>query len=393
MLPTNIQERPSLLTKDFAILSTAHFFFGLAFWPYLLLPVFLQNLGADLLIVGVIIGASAFAGIAVRPWVGPALDRIGRRKCLITGGLVFLATNLLYLEIDSIDWMIYGIRLLHGLGMGILFATFFTLAADISPAERRTEGIALFGISGHLSGSVGVMLGEKIIGLWGYNGMFLACASLSLVSLLISLRIRDPGHHHHETEPMSFIRIFMTPRLRIPLVATITFAVGLTAYMVFLKPYALSVGIGSVSSFFVTYTLSATGIRLIGGHWPDRFGLRRVLYPAMGSMSLGILLFTIQPTFSGLVISGILCGIGHGFMFPILSVMFLATAEEENRGSLMSFFTMLIDIGLFIGAPLLGLIAKGGNYVTMFIVAAVFQLASLGAFAFLDGKRAKNRKG
>lgn len=355
----------------------AHFFFGLAFWPYVLLPVFLQNLGADLLVVGVIIGFASLAGIIVRPWVGTALDRIGRRKCLLTGGSIFLLSNLLYLQIDSITSMIYGVRLLHGMGMGILFATFFTLAADISPVERRTEGIGLFGISGHLSGAVGVMLGEKIIGLWGYSAMFLTCALFSLVSLLISLRIRDPGQHHHETKSVSFIRLSLLPRLRFPLFATISFAIGLTAYMVFLKPYALSVGIGSVSSFFVTYTLSATAVRLIGGHWPDRFGLRQVLYPTMASMSLGIFLFVIQPTFTGLVISGVLCGIGHGFMFPILSVMFIESAEEKNRGSLITLFTMLIDIGFLIGAPLLGLIAKGGNYGTMFLTAAFIQIASL----------------
>ncbi|HEY5648810.1 MAG TPA: MFS transporter [Nitrospiria bacterium] len=377
------------MTKNFFLLSAAHFFFGLAFWPFVLLPVFLQDLGADLLIVGVIIGSASLAGIAVRPWVGTALDRIGRRKCLITGGLVFLATNLLYLEVESIGWMIYAIRLLHGLGMGILFATFFTLAADISPLERRTEGIGLFGISGHLSGSVGVMLGETIIGIWGYSGMFISCASLSLLSLLIILRVRDPGHHHHETPPVSFFRLSLAPALRLPLLATIVFAISLSSYMVFLKPYALSVGVGSVTTFFVAYSLSAVGVRLVGGHWPDRFGLRPVLYPSMVLMSLGILLFTVQPTPAGLVISGVLCGTGHGFIFPILSVMFLAAAEKKNRGSLMTLYTMLIDTGLFIGAPLLGLIARGGNYLPMFIVAAALQAASLAAFALLDGKKVR----
>ncbi|HSG05782.1 MAG TPA: MFS transporter, partial [Nitrospiria bacterium] len=160
--------------------------------------------------------------------------------------------------------------------------------------------------------------------------------------------------------------------------------------MVFLKPYALSVGLGSVTSFFVTYTLSATGVRLIGGHWPDRFGLRQILYPATVSMSLGILLFVIQPTFTGLVISGILCGIGHGFIFPILSVIFIESGGEKNRGSLMTLFTMLIDIGLFIGAPLLGLIARGGNYVPMFITAALIQTTILAlGMVWYRGKLAK----
>ena len=40
------------------------------------------------------------------------------------------------------------------------------------------------------------------------------------------------------------------------------------------------------------------------------------------------------------------------------------------RGSAVAFFTALFDIGVFIGAPLLGAIIDGAGYPTMFWVAA-----------------------
>ncbi|HEX9757449.1 MAG TPA: MFS transporter [Nitrospiria bacterium] len=387
MISGNLEGRSHLYTPTFLLLFMAHFFFGLSFWPYVLLPVFLQDLGADLLIIGVIMGASSLSGIAVRPWVGTGLDRIGRRKLLIAGGIIFLLTHFLYLRVGTIDWMVYAIRLLHGLGMGILMATFFTLAADYSPETRRTEGISFFGIAGHLSGAMGVPLGEELIRLGGYPTLFLTCAGLSLISIGLTFWIPEPPNRLFGGEPKGFFRVSLSPNLRLPFMATLAFGIGLTSYMVFLKPYANAMGIQSVTPFFIAYTLTAVGVRVIGGSWPDRFGLKPVMYPAMASMSLGIFLFVLQPTPGGLIASGIFCGIGHGYIFPILSVMVVGIEPSSNRGTLMTLYTLLFDLGLLIGAPLLGFIAKGGNYGTMYIVAGLVQLAALAVFVFSDQAR------
>lgn len=382
--PTIHEGRPALITRDFILLFTAHLLFGLSFWPYVLLPVFLQQRGADLFLVGIIMGTSSFSGILIRPWVGAALDRIGRRKVLTAGGVFFLAANLSYLAIDEIGWGIFVVRLLHGLGMGILMAGFFTLAADLSPASRRTEGIALFGVSGHISGAIGVLMGEQMIQLGGYPALFLSSAVLALLSILTGLFIREPESVSHDGQPAGFFSILWRPALRLPLLGTVAFSLSMTSYMVFLKPYAMKIGIGSITSFFIAYTLTAVTVRLIGSTWPDQFGLKRVLYPSMVSMAIGIVTLLLSPTPLGLIVCGILCGIGHGFIFPILSVLLIEREREENRGSAVTLFTLLYDFGLFIGAPLLGLIARGERYAPMFIVAALILAASLAAFVLFD---------
>ncbi|MBI3803262.1 MAG: MFS transporter [Nitrospirae bacterium] len=383
---------PPLITRDFVLLFAAHFLFGLSFWPYVLLPVFLQTLGFDLFKVGVVIGTASLAGIVARPWVGGALDRIGRRRCLMIGGLLFLAANLSYLGIHSSGGEIYFVRLLHGLGMGVLMATFFTLAADLSPATRRTEGIALFGISGHLSGSIGVLWGEQVIRLGGYAALFISGALLALLSLIMGLLIDEPVRGAQgERSQDRFLEIAFRPALRLPLVATVAFSFSMTSYMVFLKPYALTVGIGSMTHFFIAYTLTAVAVRLIGSRWPDRFGLKWVLYPAMVSMAIGILVLFFRPTLAGLAVGGMLAGVGHGFIFPILSSMILGREREENRGGVMTLFTMLYDFGLFIGAPLLGWVAQGGRYGAMFWVAASVLTGSLFAFVIFDSTGGHSR--
>lgn len=377
-------ERPALLTRDFFLLFGAHLFFGFAFWPYVLLPVFLQDFGADLAKIGIIMGTASFAGILIRPGIGLALDGIGRRICLISGGIIFMLANLSYLRIEGIGLEIFGIRLLHGFGVGILMATFFTLAADIIPPSRRTEGIALFGVSGHLSGAIGVPLGEQLIRVGGYSLLFKVCAGFAGLSILTSLYIREPRHNAVGLSIRRFLQIALQRSTRIPLMTTVSFALGIASYMVFLTPYAKSVQLAFVSYFFLTYSLTAITIRLIAGSWPDRFGLKKVLYPSLVSLASGIVLISFWPTPAGLVISGMLCGLGHGFIFPILSTLVINRGHDGNRGSMMTLFTLFFDIGIFIGAPFWGVIAKWYGYQPMFFLAAAVILLSLASFLFLD---------
>ncbi len=378
-------KEPSLLTRNFALLFFAHLFFGFAFWPYVLLPVFLQGLGSNLTQVGIIMGLASISGMFIRPWTGKALDQIGRKKCLLTGGIIFLITHMVYLSIDEIGWILYIVRLLHGLSMGILFATFFTFAADMIPESRRTEGIALFGIGGHLSGALAVPLGEYIIQFGGYSDLFKVCAGFTLLSTGLCYFLKEPENNHEKPEVNlgHFFKTAFKTQNRVPLAVTACFALGLISYMVFLKPYAHSKGL-IVTSFFLAYSLSAVFIRLIGRKWPDQFGLKQVLYPALFSLSTGITLLALWPSPIGLLLSGILCGIGHGFIFPILSVLLINRAPSNERGGRMALFTLFFDVGIFIGSPLWGFIANHYGYQLMFLLSAASVLTSVGIFVFLD---------
>lgn len=376
---------PTLFNLNFFLLFLAHLFFGFAFWPYVLLPVFLQSLGSDLASIGVIMGLASVSGILIRPWIGVGLERIGRKRCLLIGGVVFLAAHFIYLSVDKIGWLIYGLRLLHGLGIGILFSTFFTLAADLSPESRRTEGIALFGVAGHLSGALGIPLGEWIIRVGGYTSLFQACAGFTLIFMIFSHFLKAPPGEARNPHfgARQFVETAVLRTNRVPLAATGLFAVGLISYMTFLKPYAHELGLG-VSTFFLAYSLTAVAVRLIGGTWPDRLGLMQVLYPALFSLSTGIILLALWPAPMGLLIAGILCGIGHGFVFPILSVLLISRGPDTERGARMALFTLFFDIGIFIGSPLWGIVAEGFGYTTMFFLSAATVLISVAAFALLD---------
>ena len=77
------------------------------------------------------------------------------------------------------------------------------------------------------------------------------------------------------------------------------------------------------------------------------------------------------------MLTGMLCGIGHGYGFPILSSIIIEVADAETRGSVVTFYTLLFDVGFLIGAPLWGLLVSLGGYNVMFTAAAVVVLGGI----------------
>ena len=76
-------------------------------------------------------GTASVSGVLIRPWIGVRLDRQGRKPLLIGAASLFVGVNLGYILVDETGPLIYGIRLLHGLSIGPLFAAIMTFAADI----------------------------------------------------------------------------------------------------------------------------------------------------------------------------------------------------------------------------------------------------------------------
>ena len=78
-------ERERLVTKPFVLLLIAHFLQGLGWTSMLLLPMYLESIGADRAQIGEVMAVGGLGGLLALPFAGAALDRVGRRPTLIAG--------------------------------------------------------------------------------------------------------------------------------------------------------------------------------------------------------------------------------------------------------------------------------------------------------------------
>ncbi len=344
-----------LLTRPFVSCFVANLAQGISFNLFLHFPGFLKQLGSSEVEIGLVTSVTAVAAVAVRPWVGRSMDARGRRPLILAGGALNIVVCALYLTVSGVGPWVLSIRVGHGLAEALMFAALFTYAADHVPASRRTEGLALFGVSGMLPISLGGLIGDALLLRFDYTAIFAAALGFAVFALFLSLPLRDAPRSPAGGQPSRSFRVVAVQRDLLPmwLVGT-AFSLALAAVFVFIKPFVLETGLGTVGLFFTSYTGVALVLRIFFAWLPDRVGPKRVLFPALALLTLGFLLLSGAQTTRDVVLAGALCGAGHGYTFPILFGMVVTRARESERGAVLSIFTALFDAGVLVGGPLFG---------------------------------------
>jgi MFS family permease len=359
-----------LFTKPFLLVSVANFASGMAYALFLHFSGYLADLGASDTQIGLIYGATAVASIAMRPLLGTVMDRYGRRPVILFGNILNVVFVLLYLTVTTLGPWVYAVRIGHGIAEAMLFSALFTYGTDVIPKSRRTEGIALFGVSGLLPIGVAGIVGDFVLSIAGFRELFLTAAGFAVLTLVLSLPLpeRRPALKPGES-PRGFWKIVVQRDL-LPIWWMIgSFSTVLTGYFVFIRRYVDDTGFGSVGLFFSTYVAVAILERVFLGWLPDRVGRMRVLYPSLGILVIGFFVLAGAGSWVGVAIAGGFCGAGHGFIFPILTALLVDRAPETDRGSAMSFFTALFDVGTLVGGPTLGAIIDSAGWGPMYVVA------------------------
>ncbi len=377
---------PTLLTRPFVLLTIAHFLQALGFATMTMLPLYLDHLGASRSQVGVIMAANAFGGLLLRPAVGWSLDALGRKPTLVAGTLVLVAAMLMVGFVDRIGPLILSVRLLIGVGGGALFTGYFAFAADLIPEKRRTEGIALFGISGLLPLALNPFFGE--LGLeapdlrWFYPAVGIAIAS----SLLFVRSLEEPNlsRPRQPVRAAEVIAALRSPPLWSVWLATVVFAGLVATFMAFSTVTAASRGVDRSTALWLTYAAGAVGVRLFGARLPDRLGTANMVAPALGLYGAAMLLSASATTTAGFLIAGLLAGLGHGSCFPVLTSQVISRSPERLRGSALAMFTAIWELSSVTLTPAFGLLADATDDRTMFAAVAACAACGVALWAAVE---------
>lgn len=366
-----LNRMPRLLTAPFALLIVAHFLASLGFASMLLLPLYLDWLGAGRAEIGAIMAAAAVGGLISRPLVGIALDALGRRATLIVGHLfAVLGLSLVWfiVDMDTTTWVM---RILFGVGEGAMFAGYFTFAADLIPEERRTEGIAVFGISGLLPLMVSPL--ATVIGVNPPDLRWFIPAVGVLVGLSALCLLPIPEPPSTERPRLSWTDALAALRDR-PLwpvwLATIIFSGMVGLFMAFTTVVAQRRGVSFPTGMWLTYAGGAATVRLIGARLPDRVGPTNMVAPSLACYILALFVTTGASTSAGFLLAGLLAGLGHGYCFPVLTSQVIGRTPDAYRGSAMSLFTALWGLSALVLNPLGGALADAWGDGAMFTTAA-----------------------
>jgi len=350
---------------------------------FLLLPVYLQQIGSSAAQIGLVAGVMRVSMLCARPVAGRLLDRFGRRPVIMGGGLVTIVAILSLFLFPSVTAPFLFFRVVQGVATALVDSGLGTIVADLAPPMLRTRVFALYTVWLTLPGGIMPAMGEAIARHAGFFPIF-GVAALTLTGALLVLR-RLP-----ETMPEVPEQVAMRwglGRAGAPVLVggmIVGFVFGVSSVFVPVAPVAQAPG--RVGAFFFAYFVGLFGMRLASGMGVPWLGKPSVLVPAYAAMAMGLAMLPLVESAALLVAVGFACGTGHGTIVPILYSLLLFGVSKDRRGWAVASLAASFDTGMIISSVGLGLAAEWMGYRGIFWLAAGI-VAAGASTSYLLGRR------
>jgi len=365
---------------------------GLAF-PFLF--IYLHNVrGFGLDTVGLIVAASAVAGIVTIPFSGVLVDRLGGRPVLAVS-LVLLAVGYGLLPLVREPWHALVLMAVGGVGNGAFWPSQSTLLAGLTPPARRHAAYALQRVTRNLGIGLGGLSGGLIAtteSSSSYTVLFALDAVTFLVFVVVLWFVPDPPVPSQTGEPRGRYLEVLRDRVFLGVVGLNVLFVGAGYAMFELLPvYAKNeagVAERAIGVIFFVNTLAIVLaqlplVKLLEGRRRMRaLALMTVIWTVAWLVILaGGLWFEAAAAALVFGIGAVVFGIGECFHGPNQGALVADLAPERLRGRYMAFSTLSWEVGFAIGPAVGGIVLDRSPNALWVLAAVTCLVAGLGALA------------
>ncbi|KGK86308.1 arabinose ABC transporter permease [Desulfosporosinus sp. HMP52] len=394
-MKANPSQNEQIWSKTFFLILLVSFLMFMSMYMLLpTLPLYAQSLGGNETIAGTIVGIFTLSAVLVRPWFGNLLDYRGRKLILLIGISIFLVSVIAYNLAFTIISLLT-IRAVHGIGWGASTTATGTMASDVIPAARRAEGMGYYGIAATIAMSLGPALGLYLVKYNSYSLLFAGSALLAGLGLIGSFFINyETSNKRQDKSKVPHVKGVILEITAIPS-ALVLFFITLTygGIVSFLPAYAGFRGVDNIGIFFTVYALVLLLGRPIIGKLSDKYGPRMFLVPGILMLVAALVLLSIASSLPMFLLVAILYGLGFGTVQPILNALVITLSPPERRGAANATFAVAMDLGIGLGAVILGFIAQELGYAYMYGSSVIFALLALVMyFSFLRKNIPTNRE-
>ena len=393
------QESDRILTANFVYASLATLAFFTAFVLFFpTLPIFIEAQGGNATLIGLLVGGSSIVSLTLRPFTGRLVDSMGRRRFLTLGCILMAASSIGYDFVTSTAGL-WPVRLMAGAGVSFYFTASMAYVADISPAAKRGQAISIFGMFTNLGMAVGPAVGTWLISAGSLRGveeqlerwlpgsgsevtdefnfaiLFVVATVIALVGVALTRGLKEV-HVPVRSTARGFAEtigsLISRPAI-FPAVLNFMIVLNFVSLNIFIPIYNKEqLHLGNIGLFYTVMAVAIVFSRVWSGPLLDRYPRAYAIIPGMGLMMVGTFLTAIvqEPWFIFVVAAMI--GTGSGVVQPGLQAMTVDRAKGVNMGAASSTFAIGLDIGLFGGGALMGVVLDLTNFQTFFIVASIF---------------------
>ena len=349
--------------------------------PLAVLPGYVHNhLGFGTVIAGLVISVQYLATLLSRPYASRIIDNLGSKRAVMYGlagcglsGVLMLASSWTSATPAlSLTCLLIG-RLVLGSAESLVGSGAIGWGIGRVGAHNTAKVISWNGIASYGAIAIGAPLGVLMVGHWGMWSMGASIIALATVGLLLAW-----------------------PKRAAPIVSGVRLPFLHVLGRVFPHGAGLalgSIGFGTIATFITLYYAtnnwenavlclslfgaSFIGARLLFGNLINRIGGFRVAIACLSVETLGLLLLWLAPNPELALAGAALSGFGFSLVFPALGVEAVNLVPASSRGAAVGAYSLFIDLSLGITGPLVGAVAAGFGFASIFLFAALAAFTGL----------------
>lgn len=372
-----------LWNRNYLLVMTANFLLFFSLYNLMpILPIYLAdelNAGHD--VIGEVMSAFIVTALMIRPFSGYFVDSFPRKKVLLICYSAFVLMNVGYVVFSSV--LAFGIvRLLQGFAFGSTSVSNSTVAIDVLPSCRRSEGIGYYGISNNLAMAIGPSVALALYNSIDNIHVVFAVPLLSaLIGLTCLTAVKNKPRAIVKAPPMSLDRFFLMKSIPegLTLIVFAFSSATLTTYLAIYGKEELGIYSGS-GIFFLVLSAGLIFSRVLTNKWVRMGYIVRNVKAGMLLITVGFLIFICSKGNFFFYLSALVIGLGYGTMCPSYQSMFINLAPNSRRGTANSSYLTSWDVGAGIGIISAGYIAEASSYHTVYTIC--FALCVIGCIIY-----------
>jgi len=356
---------------------------------FVVLPIFVSKLPSpwipfpETVRVGLLIALFGLVNSMLQPFAGAFIDRVGRRKPFILGGLGLMTVATLGFVFVTRFTDLLLMRSLQGIGVALTIPAALALMAGSSKKETRGGSMGIYTTSRMVGFASGPLLGGALYDSFGFNAAFFVGAAFIIVAIvLVQMWIKEDAPKPPQGNPGKF-RIIDPSLLSAGIVgvsfATFVMASGFTMMSAlenqFNQRLNMSAFVFSIAFSALLFSRIFTQVPL--GRLSDRIGRKPIIIAGLVLLGPSTLLLGYANSVLQLTVLRLLQGIGSAAVAAPAFAVAADMAQVGGEGRQMSILTMGFGLGIALGPLLAGVLAVY-SFVLPFIVGGLFSL--LGAW-------------
>jgi MFS family permease len=314
-------------------------------------PAYISSLGgADY--KGFIISFFTITAGISRPFSGKLTDTIGRVPVMVFGSVVCVISSFCYSLAGTVVAFLI-LRLFHGFSTGFTPTAVNAYVADISPAKRRGEALAMMSFFGHMGLAGGPVLGGYIVQQYDINTLFYTSTLIAVVATVLLMNMKETLE-----KPQKFTLLHLKvgkkeifePLVKFPALIMLLTIFPFGVILTLIPDVSTHLGIANKGTFFMFYTLASLTSRMVGGRWSDVHGREKVIKYGTATAIIGLFCMIYADTSLFLFLGAVLYGLGSGLSTPAIFAWTIDRGNPDFRGRALATLFIALEIGIGLGA-------------------------------------------